>query len=62
MYYSKTECYSDIYLSLSLGLLSEEDVNDLLIYYEDLEFYECCDGIKTAYKHYINGNKKENIN
>lgn len=62
MYYSEEECYEDIYLSLSLGLLSYEDIMHLLRYYEDLEYYECCQGVKSAYNDYKNGVKKENIN
>lgn len=61
MYYNKEECYKDIYLSLSLGLLSEEDVEDMLKYYEELEHYECCQGISQAYKDYKYGIKRENI-
>jgi|TARA_B100001057_G_scaffold499346_2_gene609640 hypothetical protein len=62
MYYSRNECYKDIYLSLSLGLLSEEDIKDLIKYYEELEHYECCEGITSAYKDHKYGIKRENIN
>ena len=62
MYFSKEECYSDTYLSLSLGLMAYEDVLHLLSYYEDLEHYECCQGVKLAYNDYKNGIKNEKIN
>lgn len=58
MYYSKKECYDDVILSLSLGLLSEEDVEQLLRYYEETENYECCAGVKSAYKNYKYGNEE----
>lgn len=50
MYFSKEECYEDVYLSLSLGLLGEEELRHLLRYYKDIEHYECCSGIAKAYK------------
>lgn len=62
MYYSKQECYEDVYLSLKLGMVSEEDIQDLLVYYEELEYYECCSGITTAYNDYKDGIKRENVN
>jgi len=48
-YSSKEECYTDVYTSLSLGILDEEEVRHLLEYYKDIEHYECCQGIVEAY-------------
>ena len=52
VYVSEQECYEDTYLSLTLGLLGEEEVRHLLSYYRDIEHYECCSGIAKAYKDY----------
>ena len=52
MYFSKEECYNETYLSLTLGVLAEEDVRHLMKFYEDTEHYECCAGIALAYKEY----------
>jgi hypothetical protein len=49
MYSSKEECYRDIYASLSLGILSDDEIRHLLNYYKDIEYYECCQGIVEAY-------------
>ena len=49
MYYSKQECYEDIYASLSMGILEEKDISHLLDYYKNLEHYECCQGIVEGY-------------
>ena len=49
MYSSKEECYRDVYASLSLGLLNEDEIRHLLDYYKDMEYYECCQGIVEAY-------------
>jgi hypothetical protein len=48
-YSSKEECYRDVYASLSLGLLDEDEIRHLLDYYKDIEYYECCQGIVEAY-------------
>lgn len=48
-YSSKQECYTDIYTSLSLGILDEYEIRHLLEYYKDMEHYECCQGIVEAY-------------
>jgi hypothetical protein len=52
IYTSKEECYSDILLSLTTGLILEEDLGTLRMYYEDIEHYECCQGIAEAYRDY----------
>lgn len=57
MYYSKEECYNEIYLSLTLGVLAEEDLRHLMSFYEDTEQYECCAGIAQAYKDYKQGKR-----
>ena len=49
-YSSKEECYTDVYLSLTIGVLTEKDSEDLLHYYRDIEHYECCQGILEALK------------
>jgi len=52
IYTSKDECYNDIFISLSTGVLLEEDLAILRRHYEELEHYECCQGIAEAYKDY----------
>lgn len=49
MYSSKEECYKDVLASLSLGILSDDEIRHLLDYYKDIEHYECCQGIVEAY-------------
>jgi hypothetical protein len=51
-YYDKKECYEDVYLSLALGVLGKEDVEQLIQYYKELEHYECCAGIVQAHEDY----------
>ena len=53
MYISKKECYNDILLSLLLGTVQEQDIRHLRTYYEDIEHYECCQGIAEAYVKYL---------
>jgi len=48
-YTSKAECYNDILLSLLLGTLEEQDLRHLRKYYEEIEHFECCQGIAEAY-------------
>ena len=61
-YSSKEECYRDIYLSLTMGIVSIEDTNDLLAYYRDIEHYECCQGILNALKDFRTVQKEYNDN
>lgn len=51
-YTSKEECYQDILMSLTSGLLEVEDLALLKRHYEELEHYECCQGIAEAYYDY----------
>jgi len=62
MYSSKEECYRDIYLSLTMGIVSIEDTKDLLAYYRDIEYYECCQGILNALKDFKEIKKEYNDN
>lgn len=52
IYTDKDECYKDILISLTTGVLAEEDLSVLRKYYEEIEHYECCQGIAEAYKDY----------
>lgn len=52
IYTDKDECYKDILISLTTGVLEEEDLGVLRKYYEEIEHYECCQGIAEAYKDY----------
>lgn len=52
MYTTKDECYQDILISLTTGILYAEDLALLRRHYEELEHYECCQGIAEAYKDY----------
>lgn len=54
MYSSKEECYKDVLASLSLGILSDDEIRHLLDYYKDIEHYECCQGIVEAYADFKN--------
>lgn len=59
MFYKKEECYADMYLSLTLGVIQEYDVALLVDYYKNLEHYECCQGIVEAYADYKKNNKTQ---
>ena len=52
MYTTKDECYQDVLISLTSGILLPEDLGTLRNYYEDIEHYECCQGIAEAYADY----------
>lgn len=62
IYYTKEECYQDTLISLRYGTVDVEDLRHLVMYYSDLEHYECCAGIIEAYVQYQKENKsvKEN--
>jgi hypothetical protein len=59
MFYKKEECYTDMYLSLTLGVIQEYDIALLVDYYKNLEHYECCQGIVEAYADYKKNNKTQ---
>lgn len=52
IYTSKDECYQDILMSLTTGLLVPTDISLLRQFYEETEQYECCQGIIEAYIDY----------
>ena len=52
IYTSKEECYQDILMSLSTGILVEQDIAMLKEFYQEIEHYECCQGIVEAYVDY----------
>ena len=52
IYASKDECYQDILISLTTGLLVPNDISLLRKFYEETEQYECCQGIIEAYIDY----------
>lgn len=52
IYASKDECYQDILMSLTTGLLVPTDISLLRQFYEETEQYECCQGIIEAYIDY----------
>jgi len=52
IYASKEECYQDILISLTTGLLVPTDISLLRQFYEETEQYECCQGILEAYIDY----------
>ena len=52
IYTSKEECYQDILISLTTGLLVPTDLRLLKTFYEETEQYECCQGIIEAYYDY----------
>lgn len=52
IYTSKKECYEDVLVGLTTGLLQEEELRHLRKFYEELEHYECCQGIIEAYIDY----------
>lgn len=52
IYTSKDECYQDVLISLTSGILLPEDIATLRRYYQDIEHYECCQGIVEAYYDY----------
>lgn len=60
MYYSKEECYTDLLVSLTMGVIEVSDISDLLGYYEEAECYECCQGIIEAYRDYKENNYEYN--
>jgi len=51
-YLTKEECYSDILISLTTGIIEETDLSILRYYYEQEENYECCQGLAEAYVDY----------
>jgi len=51
-YLTKEECYTDILMSLTVGIISENDLSILRYYYEQEENYECCQGLAEAYIDY----------
>ena len=51
-YLTKEECYSDILISLTTGIIEETDLSILRYYYEQEENYECCQGLVEAYVDY----------
>lgn len=51
-YNTREECYNDVLLSLLLGTLEEQDVRHVRKYYEEIEHYECCQGVAEAYVKY----------
>ena len=52
IYTSKRECYEDILVGLTSGVIAEEDVRHLKKFYEEIEHYECCQGIIEAFVDY----------
>jgi hypothetical protein len=58
IYASKKECYDDILLSLELGIIEDQDIRHLLKFYQEMEFYECCQGVVDAFVTYTK-NKNE---
>jgi len=52
IYANKEECYQDILISLTSGLLEPEDIRLLKGFYEETEQYECCQGIIEAFVDY----------
>lgn len=53
-YSTKDECYEDVFMCLTTGILQVEDLSVLRTFYEEIEHYECCQGIAEAYKDYEN--------
>lgn len=51
-YFSKSECYADVFMALSTGIVEESELHLLRKYYEDTEQYECCQGLAEAYVDY----------
>ena len=52
MYSTKDECYEDVFMCLTTGILQVEDLSVLRTFYEEIEHYECCQGIAEAYRDY----------
>ena len=52
IYTTKEECYEDVLISLTSGILLVEDLRFLQDHYEEIEHYECCQGIAEAYADY----------
>jgi|14_taG_2_1085336.scaffolds.fasta_scaffold36700_2 hypothetical protein len=51
-YYTKEECFKDVLASLRANIIDEVELGMIMSYYEELEYYECCSGIKEAYEYY----------
>lgn len=51
-YYSKSECYADVLMALSTGIIEETELHLLRKHYEETEQYECCQGLVAAYIDY----------
>jgi len=51
-YFSENECYADVFMALSTGIIEETELYLLRQYYEDTEQYECCQGLVQAYVDY----------
>jgi len=59
IYTSREECYTDIYTSLMVGVLVVEDIKYLKNFYEEIEHYECCQGVVDAYIDYEKWRKQD---
>ena len=55
-YYTKEECFKDVLASLRANIIDDVELDMIMDYYEELEYYECCSGIKQAYEYF----KQEN--
>ena len=51
-YYTKDECFRDVLASLRANIIDEMELYTIMSYYEELEYYECCSGIKEAYEYF----------
>lgn len=60
-YLSKRECYADIFMSLSTGIIRESELYLLRQFYEDTEQYECCQGLVEAYIDYKKEEKERYV-
>jgi len=61
IYTNKDECYQDVLISLTTGVIEEQDIAILREYYQDIEHYECCQGIIEAYVDYQKLKKEVNV-
>lgn len=52
LYYTKDECFKDVLASLRANIIDEMELDTIMSYYEELEYYECCSGIKEAYEYF----------
>jgi len=52
LYYTKDECFRDVLASLRANIIDEMELDTIMSYYEELEYYECCSGIKEAYEYF----------